>query len=298
MSDPACIPRTSLRWRSLLGTAGCALALALSAAPAPASQGASTLTSFADFSTWTLMGSASATLTNPGGGFIYSRLVLTDTGVGGQAGAGWAPTALTLDFNQPFEFSFPFYLSAGSVLRGDGLALVLADAPGLGNAGSGLGYEGLANSLAFAIDTFHFQGDPVSPSLQILQNGSSTPLAASETGLGDDIRDPALQWIAFFSFTPSGNNDANGSVLGTIWRPDYGSFSVGAAVDLSALAGSPVYWGFTGANGLADDGQFVTSAMAVPEPGAWALWLAGLGAWLARARMAARKPLASTGVLT
>ena len=267
-----------LRTRSLLAPLMCALSI--SAAPAWANPDFGTYTGFTDFSTWTLLGSASATTVAPGNGFLYSTLTLTDIGQGGQAGAGWSPEAMALDFNQAFEASFLFFIAQGNVVRGDGLALVLAAEKGLGNTGSDLGYGGLGASVAFAIDTFHFDGEPVSPSLQILQDGDPTPLATTETGLGDDIRDPALQWVATLSYAPSGLDDDAGTLTGTIWRPDLGSFSVSAGVDFAAagLAGNPVYWGFTGSNGLADDGQFVTSAMPVPEPGAAALWLAGLAA--------------------
>jgi hypothetical protein len=255
-------------------------ALSLAAAPARADQDFGTYGRFTDFTTWTLMGSASASTVGPDNGFVYSILSLTDIGVGSQAGAGWAPEALALDFNQAFSASFSFFIAEGSVLRGDGLVLVLAAASGLGYGGSELGYGGLGASIGFAIDTFHFDGEPVSPSLQILRGGDPTPIAATETGLGDSIRDPALQWVATLSYVPSGLDDDAGTVTGTIWRPDLGSFSVSADIDFAAegLAGGPVYWGFTGANGLADDGQFVTSAMPVPEPGSWALMAAGLAA--------------------
>ncbi|RVT52542.1 PEP-CTERM sorting domain-containing protein [Rubrivivax albus] len=271
-------PRPAPRPAPILAAALCVLSLA--AAPARAEQDFGTYGSFTDFTTWTLLGSASATTFAPGNGFVYSTLTLTDTGVGDQAGAGWAPEALSLDFNQAFSASFPFFIAEGSVVRGDGIVLVLAATPGLGNGGSDLGYNGLGASVAFAIDTFHFDGEPVSPSLQILQGGNVTPLAATETGLGDDIRDPALQWVATLSYAPSGLDDNAGTLTGTIWRPDLGSFSVSAGIDFAAegLAGSPVHWGFTGGNGLADDGQYITSAMPVPEPGAWALLAAGLGA--------------------
>jgi hypothetical protein len=269
----------TFRPASILAPALCALA-ALTAPPARAQQDFGTYTSFTDFTTWTLLGSASASTVAPGNGFVYSTLMLTSIGQGDQAGAGWSPDALALDFNQAFSASFPFFIAEGGVTRGDGLTIVLAAETGLGNGGSDLGYGGLGASVAFAIDTFHFDGEPVSPSLQILQGGSVTPLAATETGLGDSIRDPALQWVATMSFAPSGLGDEAGTLTGTIWRPDLGSFSVSASVDFATagLAGSPVWWGFTGGNGLADDGQFVTSAMPVPEPGALALWMAGLAA--------------------
>ncbi len=70
--------------------------------------------------------------------------------------------------------------------------------------------------MAFAIDTFNFDGEPVSPSLQILQGGSVTPLAFTETGLGDSIRDPDFQWYASVNYTPSGLNDDMGTFAGHI----------------------------------------------------------------------------------
>jgi hypothetical protein len=121
----------------------------------------------------------------------------------------------------------------------------------------------------------------VSPSLQILSGGSVAPLAYTETGLGDDIRDPNYQWYASLQYTPSGQDDNTGMLTGSISHLNLGSFSVSASVDFDALGlvGVPVFYGFTAGNGLATDGHFVTSAMPVPEPGSWAMILAGLG-WL------------------
>ncbi len=260
------------------GTAGSALA----------QQGVDLSVGYTDFTTWTLLGSALAQNDTPGNGFTYSNLILTHTGAGDQSGAGYAQRALTMDFNQAFSFSFHFFIPASDQTRGDGMTFVLSDAPGLGGGGSGLGYEGLGGaSVAFAIDTFHFDGEPVSPSLQILAGGSVTPLAATETGLGDAIRDPNYQWLATVSYVPSGHDDQTGTLTGTIDHLNLGSFSVNAAVDFSGLAGVPVYYGFTASNGLATDGHYVTSGVpvAVPEPQSWALMLSGgllLGWWTRR----------------
>jgi hypothetical protein len=244
---------------------------------AHAQQGVSLATGFTDFTTWTLAGSATAQNDTPGNGFTFSNLILTSSGSGGQAGSGFAPVALTMDFNQSFSFDFHFFIPVSANLRGDGLTFTLSDAAFLGNGGSGLGYEGgSANSVAFAIDTFHFDGEPVSPSLQILQAGSVTPLASFETGLGDSIRDPDFQWYASLNYTPSGFSDQSGSLTGNISHFNLGNFSVSATVDFSALAGKPVVYGFTAGNGLATDGHFVTSAVPVPEPETYAMLLAGL----------------------
>jgi MYXO-CTERM domain-containing protein len=262
--------------------------LAAGLAPlAQAQQGVSLATGLTDFTTWTRYGSASAFNETPGNGFTYSDLLLTQGGLGGQAGAGFAPTALSIDFNQAFHFDFHFWIPISVDWRGDGLTFTLAGAPGIGSGGSGLAYEGLVGaSVAFAIDTFHFDDEPVSPSLQILQSGSLTPLAATETGLGDTIRDPDFQWYAQVDYAPSGLEDQAGTLTGRIEHLNLGSFEVAATVDFSALglAGNPVYYGFTASNGAATDAHWITSAVPVPEPQSWALWLAGMAALGALAR--------------
>lgn len=267
-----------------------ALALLASGAmtSAHAAQGVNLASGFTDFTTWTLLGDATALNETPGNGFTYSTLRLTTTGTGDQAGAGFAPTALTMDFNQAFSFDFHFFIPTNLDTRGDGLTFTLAGTPGVGTGGSDLGYGGLgSDSVAFAIDTFHFGGEPVSPSIQILAGGSVTPLAFTETGLGDSIREREFQWYATVNYTPSGLDDHAGTLTGYIENldfpvtdpPTFTSFSVSATVDFGALgmAGNPVYYGFTAGNGLATDGHSITSAVPVPEPETWAMLLAGLG---------------------
>lgn len=279
-----------------LATLGGLALLAAVALPSTASaQGVSLASGYTDFTTWSTYGSANAQNSTPGNGFTYSNLALTAPGTGGQGGAAFAPATVALDFNTSFVFDFHFFIPTGNVIRGDGMTFVLTPddpatinngGPLVPSGGSDLGYgnSGLTG-FAFAIDTFNFPGEPVAPSIQILQDGSVTPLSYTQTGLAS-LSDPSYyQWYAKLEYTPSGNNDGTGTLTGSIDQfVGNQSFSVTATVDGNALSGVPLHYGFTAGNGLADDGHFVTSAVPVPEPETWGMLLAGLGLVGAAAR--------------
>ena len=274
-----------------------ALALAAALPAAHAQQGVNLTAGPVDYTTWTLLGSAQASNFTPGNGFTYSVLDLTLPGSGDQAGAAFAPAPLALDFNQAFRFDFNWYIQgAPSDLRGDGLTFTLTTMPAVGGGGSDLGYAGQhGTSVALAIDTFHFENEPVSPSLQILAAGSNTPLTVFETGLGNSIREAQYQWFGSLAYTPSGQDDDTGLLVGEITNLDLGSFSVETPINFGALglglAGQPVYYGFTASNGAAMDGHATSwgAAVPVPEPQTWLMLLAGLAAvgWMGHRRQRA-----------
>lgn len=264
-------------------------AFSTQASLAQPTHGVSIAFNYTDFTSWSVYGSASAANSTSGNGFSYSVLALTQPGSNSSIGAAFAPAPIALNLDEAFSFDFYFYI-VGDALRGDGLSFTLAREPGSGGAGSALGYEGIDHSVALAFDTFNFDDEPASPSLQLLQNGSTQPLAVTETGLGDDIRNSWAQSLVTLSFSPSGMGDATGTLSGSFLyytMPDdpfsYTVYTVSATIDLSSLLAEGqnpqdalLYYGFTAANGAASDGHFIASAAPVPEPGAGLMLLAGL----------------------
>lgn len=247
------------------------------------------LNQYTDFTTWNMYGSATAFNDTPGNGFTISILKLTSSGTGDQGGAAFAPVTTTLDFDQPFSAKFHFFIAPAN-MHGDGMTFVLSandpatvvgGGPLVPSTGSDLGYAGTGlNGLAFAIDTFNFSGEPVAPSIQILETDSNTPVAYTETGVADISDLSFFQWGVQLDYSPSGDADKTGILTGTLTQfVGSQTYTVSATVDGNALGleGVPLYYGFTAANGLADDGHFVTSATPVPEPETYFMLLAGLG---------------------
>src|SRR5437773_1615454 len=79
--------------------------------------------------------------------FANGRVALTGNAMN-KAGGLWYPTKRFLEAG--FDTSFQFQLGSGA----EGIAFLIQDTalPGLGRAGSGLGFEGLPRSLAVEFD--------------------------------------------------------------------------------------------------------------------------------------------------
>ncbi|MDP3872602.1 MAG: PEPxxWA-CTERM sorting domain-containing protein [Methyloversatilis sp.] len=293
-------------------TAAPLCALALAAVPQTAFANFFDLRTGVDFTTWTLSGDATAFNNDLGDATdSYARL---NRGIGGgSVGGAFAPGPVIVDFNAPFEVSFRFFVShSGGVdgegnpvgVQGDGLTFFMTgNTPALGQGGSDLGYGGSGmNGYAFAVDTFNFDNEPQAVSVQILGEGSSTPLAFTETGLPDIQPADYYQWFGTVGFTPSGDDDETGTLSFEIlqaftnqsyrveWSSaDWSSVATDVYDEESNFLGRGIHFGFTAGNGLADDVHFVgslTVAPPIPEPSTWAMLLAGLGlaGFAARAR--------------
>jgi hypothetical protein len=104
---------------------------------------------------------------------VGTALQLT-SGVGAQAGTGWYPTKVsTSNFSTDFDFQLPSSTA-------DGFTFTLQNEGGaywaLGANGSGLGYQGITNSVAVAFDLYQ-SGVTGAETLSILTGGNSVPSA-------------------------------------------------------------------------------------------------------------------------
>lgn len=234
---------------------------------------------------------------------------------GGQTGAAYSTSAITLGSNATFSTSFQFrFTNPGGIDPADGIVFILAaNTAGIGGAGVGMGYSGVQHSVGIEFDTYNNAGYGLgnndgnsSNHVSIDTNGSLTNSAITNVyGNGS---------CGFPSGNPSqANYLANGCMSnGHLWTVTIGyngsklsvdliDPSIGTvfhaiqnyAIDISSILGTnQAFVGFTGGTGAGWENhdivkwQFANTTElgpggSVPEPATIALLglsLAGLGA--------------------
>jgi hypothetical protein len=207
-----------------------------------------------------------------------------------QAGAAWAPTALSTTHD--FVSTFSFQLGAGaSGWRADGLAFLLAANPaGLGDSsryGGSMGFEGVTGTVAVEFDTFDNGEDPGGNHVAVDLNGVLGDLAAANPYGVIDCDTPTIPgclangavWTATVAY------DAEGQTLTvTVQDGDNPAEIVitGYSVNLEAEIGPNAFLGFGAGTGLGymahDLRSWRVTSAAVPEPASALAFAAGLAA--------------------
>lgn len=237
---------------------------------------------------------------------VHGQLQLTPD-AGGQAGAAYSTTAITLGTGNSFSTQFQFqFTRPGGIDPADGITFVLAANPsGLGTGGGDMGYGGVGHSLAVEFDTFDN-----GPS----DGDSSNHVAIDEDGNienGSPQSDQALANVYGIQSCTLGNFSRAGCMSnGDMWtaKITYDGTNLNAtlfdpaegvtfnaitnfAVDVGALLGtSNAFVGFTAGTGSGQEGhqilnwEFSNTANlpppTLPEPASLALiggGIAGLG---------------------
>jgi Legume lectin domain/PEP-CTERM motif len=247
----------------------------------------------------TLVGNTTTAVTGDG-------TVLRLTGAaGGEAGAAYSTSAITLGPSDTFSTQFRFRITdPGGIDPADGFTFVLAASPtGLGAAGGALGYGGVANSVAIEFDTYNNGADDGNSSnhVAINENGHiNDGTSMSDQNLTNVYGNPTCDFSAGSPNTAPGclsNGDLwtalityNGTDLNvTLTDPaESGAFDalVSVPINIASILGtSAAYVGFTAGTGEGFENHDIiswefsnTAVPPTPEPATLSLLGAGLAA--------------------
>ena len=263
--------------------------------------------SYADFSSTaglTTVGSTTTAITSDG-----TVLRITPAS-GGQSGAAYQTTPVTLGAGGTFSTTFDFRFTSPSFNPADGITFVLAAATtGLGGAGSGLGYAGVPNSVAIEFDTY-------------LNGGADSSSNHVSIDTGGSVSDSNLVNLYGIGNCSGGNESQSGCMAnGDLWRVLIGfdgtnlsasawdmtgahaqatPFTVYTNLPLnvaSYLGTTSAFVGVTGSTGgqyenqdivswqFADTTQLATSA---PEPATWIFMFGGFAGFALARRVGKR----------
>jgi hypothetical protein len=249
--------------------------IALVAALFPAASHADTVySSFASTAGLSLKGNAAATATSDG-----TVLRLTSNSLA-QDGAVSDTTGFALGPGNSFSTEFQFrFTNPGGIDPADGITFVLSSAPlsAPGSSGSGLGYEGINNSIAVEFDTYNngIRDGNSSNGVGVDVNGNRTSLIqANPYGvITCDFNAPTIYtahgcmsngdvWTALITYDGSNLNvslaDGAGALINLI--SNY-------SIDIPATIGSSIgYAGFTGSTGAGDEDQDILNWRLVDGP--------------------------------
>ncbi|HTN06017.1 lectin-like domain-containing protein [Agriterribacter sp.] len=178
-----------------------------------------------------------------------------------QSGSVW--NINKIDLTHPFDYHFNVFLGCRDADGADGIAFVLQPlSTSIGTTGQGLGIQGVAPSVAVAIDTYQNTdfGDPHYDHLAIHLNGdlnhnTTNNIAGPVTALenNDNIED--CSWhIMRIAWNPA-------AAMITVYMDGKERLHTTIALVQDIFNGDPmVFWGFSGATGGATNHQrFCTS---------------------------------------
>jgi hypothetical protein len=261
--------------------------------------------SFSDFSSTaglTLQGNPVPTTPTTVDGTVLRLTTNTDN----QSGAAFSTTAVPLSVDDTFSTTFEFRFTNPSGYPADGITFVLAASPtGLGASGQGMGYQGVANSLAIEFDTYQNGGDPDANHVAIDTNGVlnnahlTNPYGVTSCNTSSSSQQSGCMSNGDLWSVTIGYNGASNQLFASVWDrlgtyQESAPYTIYTGISenlLSYLGTNAAYVGFAGGTGSdhqnqdVKDWQFAddTSLGGVPEPGTLALVFGGLfGAALVR----------------
>jgi hypothetical protein len=199
-----------------------------------------------------------------GAGLANNALQLSASGSGNNASAVWNATPVNVQ-----AFTTDFYFSIQETSSGaDGLTFTLQNAPGglyaLGGAGGGLGYQGIASSIAVKFDVYDNAGEGIDSS-GFYTNGAAPTVPAADMSATVNLLGPHILH-AHLTY------DGTTLTLTLIDTVSGVSFTTSTGVNIPTLVGgNTAYAGFTAGTHAAGAVETILNWTYVASPGATAL---------------------------
>ncbi|MBI5256009.1 MAG: PEP-CTERM sorting domain-containing protein [Burkholderiales bacterium] len=239
-------------------------------------------------------GACGTTLTCVGNTAVSGTALRVTPASAFQSGAGYSTTAITLGSGATFSTTFQFRMTnTGGIAPADGITFVLAQNPtGLGLAGGGLGYQGVANSVAIEFDTYNNGGSDLSSNHvavdvngALMNSATANPYGVANctfsgnSYLATGCMSNGHVWTATINY--------DGALLNVFLQDGANAVQhliTNYAIDIAATLGTnDAFVGFTGGTGSGYENQDILSwklandtSINVPEPGALSLAALGL----------------------
>jgi len=254
--------------------------------------------------------SSTAGLTLVGTATTTSNQLELTSGGGGESGAAYSTTAVSLGAGDSFSTTFQFqFTHVGGIDPADGITFVLAQSPtGLGVGGGGIGYQGVGNSVAIEFDTFANGGvDTDSNHVAIDTNGVLTdsnltdPYGVSSCVLPSSYLSAGCMANGHVWTVTIGYDGTHLSLTAWDTTGEAAPFTIytGVPINLASfIGGSTAYVGFTAGTGAGFEQQDIlnwqfanTSTLTgTPEPATLGLVFAGIaGIALVKRRRSAQR---------
>ncbi|MFN5528965.1 MAG: lectin-like domain-containing protein, partial [Planctomycetaceae bacterium] len=178
-------------------------------------------------------------------------MTLTQSGVESTANAWWYDAPLPV--NQPFAVSFTY---TGQANGADGVALVFQNSASgtssVGATGGGVGYAGIADSLALVLDIYN--GNGVEGSGMAIAKGGPIPTLTSTSPVALDTSHPMNVQLSYDPVARAVTVVLQDTVTGAQFT------SVTSNIDLAnVVGGNNAYLGFTGGTGGVTSTQTISN---------------------------------------
>ncbi len=189
---------------------------------------------------------SSSGLTTNGKASVVAPVLRLTQNIAGQVGSAFLSSPMPLGPDSSFSTRFVFRMH-GAADGSDGLTFIVqgVGATALGGQGNGIGYAGIARSLAIELDADKDGGDPNGNHIGILSNGSRSPHLATSTPPFD--MEDGQSHTLWAEYNGTANTLRVYIAQGIVTQRPASPAITLTGIDLPALVGTNAWFGFSAA---------------------------------------------------